>query len=620
MNRSILTLITLLLITQYTFSQNSIMFTAKIDGSQEVPAVTTTATGTGTFILSANGTQLTYNITVNGLSGSITGSHFHNAAAATSGGVVRAISFSGNTASGIWTSTDANQPLTDLLLSELLKGKLYVNVHTSANAGGEIRGQVLLNTGVEFSAKLEGSQEAPSVTTTASGTGAVRLNTDGTVSYDITAGGLTPTAAHFHNAAAGTAGGVSKSITLTNNTGAGVWASGDASQPLTDLLLRELVKGRLYMNVHTAANPGGEIRGQVLLNSGASFTAKLDGSQEVPAVTTTAIGTGSFVLSANGTQLTYNITVNGLSGAITGSHFHNASAGASGGVVKSISFSGNSTSGTWTSTDANQPLTDLLLSELLKGKLYVNVHTSANAGGEIRGQVLLSSGVGFAAKLDGSQETPAITTTASGTGSVRLNTDGTVTYDLTAGGLTSTAAHFHNAAAGISGGVAKSITLVNNTGVGIWASADASQSLTDLFLRELIKGKLYMNVHTLANPGGEIRGQVVNSTDITTGIESTDSQELPSRFVLSQNYPNPFNPATVIQYSLPFESKVKVTIFNSIGQIVKTYNEGNKSAGFYFIKFNGERLASGVYLYNIRAFSSDGKQNFNATKKMLLIK
>ena len=620
MKRSIFTLITLLLFTQYTFSQNSIMFTAKIDGSQEVPAVTTTATGTGTFVLSANGTQLTYHITVNGLSGAITGSHFHNAAAGTGGGVVKAFSFSGNTASGTWTSADANQPLTDLLLSELLKGKLYVNIHTAANPGGEIRGQVLLSTGVGFSAKLEGSQEVPAVTTTASGTGSVRLNTDGTVSYDITAGGLTPTAAHFHNAAAGTAGGVAKSITLTNNTSAGVWASGDASQPLTDLLLRELVKGRLYMNVHTAANAGGEIRGQVLLNSGASFTAKMDGSQEVPAVTTTATGTGSFVLSSNGTQLTYNITVNGLSGAITGSHFHNAAAGTGGGVVKTFTFNGNTASGIWTSADANQPLTDLLLSELLKGKLYVNVHTSANAGGEIRGQVLLSTGMGFTAKLEGSQETPAITTTASGTGSVRLNTDGTVSYDLTAGGLTPTSAHFHNAAAGISGGVVKSITLTNNTALGIWSSVDVTQPLTDLLLRELVKGKLYMNVHTLTNPGGEIRGQVVNSTEIASGIESTDSQELPARFTLSQNYPNPFNPSTVIQYAVPFESKVNVTIFNSIGQVVKTYNEGNKNAGSYSIRFNGERLASGVYLYNIKAFSLDGKQNFHATKKMLLIK
>ena len=106
--------------------------------------------------------------------------------------------------------------------------------------------------------------------------------------------------------------------------------------------------------------------------------------------------------------------MNGLSGPITGSHFHNGAAGTSAGVVKTVSFTGNTVSSVWNSTDASQPLTDLLLSELLRGRLYLNVHTSANAGGEIRGQVLLTSGVGFMAKLEGNQSVPAITTTGSG--------------------------------------------------------------------------------------------------------------------------------------------------------------------------------------------------------------
>ena len=74
----------------------------------------------------------------------ISAAHFHNAPIGANGGVVRDLGadFSGNTASGIWTSMDA-QPLTDALLKELLSGNLYVNVHTAANPGGEIRGQVV---------------------------------------------------------------------------------------------------------------------------------------------------------------------------------------------------------------------------------------------------------------------------------------------------------------------------------------------------------------------------------------------------------------------------------------------------------------------------------------------
>ncbi len=616
MKKYILTFIVLLLFNNTFFSQSSIMFTAKIDGSQETPSVATTATGTGTFVLSNNGTKLTYNITVNGLSGPITGSHFHNAVVGTAGAVVKSITFNGNTASGIWTSTDASQPLTDLLLNELLKGRLYVNAHTTANPGGEIRGQVLLTSGVGFTANINGSQETPPVTTNATGTGSVRLNVDGTVSYDVTVAGLTVTASHFHDAAGGVAGGVVKSISLTNNTSAGTWASGDASQPLTDLLLSELIKGNLYINAHTTANPGGEIRGQVLINNGVSFTAKIDGTQETPSVATTATGTGTFVLSNNGTKLTYNITVNGLSGPITGSHFHNADVGIAGGVVKSITFNGNTASGTWTTTDASQPLTDLLLDELLKGRLYVNAHTTANPGGEIRGQVLLTSGVGFTANINGSQETPPVTTSATGTASVRLNVDGTISYDVTEAGLTVTASHFHDGVTGVAGSVVKSITLTNNTSSGVWASLDVTQPLTDLLVGELIKGNLYINAHTLTNPGGEIRGQVTNTTDVVTSIQELKDASIPTEFVLNQNYPNPFNPSTKINYSILRSGNVSLKVYDILGREAAVLVDSYQNPGSYSVSFNADQkaLASGIYFYTLKSGT------FYQTRKMILLK
>ncbi|MBI3111003.1 MAG: CHRD domain-containing protein [Ignavibacteriales bacterium] len=598
------------LIAFVTVGSAQIFFTAKIDGSQENPPVTTNASGTGAFVLNAAGTELAYNITVNGLT--MTAAHFHNGAAGTNAGVVRNLSFIDNTATGVWRSTDASQPLTDSLLSELLRGRLYVNVHTSANPGGEIRGQVLLSVPVGFSAKLDGSQENPAVTTNARGSGSVTLNTDGTVTYDVTVTGLTPTASHFHNAPVGTNAGVVKNFTLIDNTASGTWSSSDATQPLTNQLLRELVRGRLYMNVHTSANPGGEIRGQVLLNTGASFTAKLDGAQENPSVSTPARGTGSFVLNAAGTQLHYHVVFDRLTH--TAAHFHNAAAGTNAGVVKDLSFTNNTASGVWSSSDANQPLTDALLSELLNGRLYVNVHTSANPGGEIRGQVLMTSGVGFMAMISGGQENPAITTSASGTGSVVLNTNGTIGYEVTVTRLTPTASHFHNAPAGTNAGVVKNITLVDNSSSGMWTSSDATQPLTDLLMRELIKGRLYMNVHTSANPGGEIRGQVSGSTGIATSVERTDHDVIPVEFMLDQNYPNPFNPATTITYRLARTGTVSLSVFNTLGQLVATLVDGLQEAGIHNITFEAGSLPSGIYLYRLTA----GGATVQAKKMMLL--
>ena len=89
---------------------------------------------------------------------------------------------------------------------------------------------------------------------------------------------------------------------------------------------------------------------------------------------------------------------------------------------------------------------------------------------------------------------------------------------------------------------------------------------------------------------------------------------------LFQNYPNPFNPTTQIQYVLPNTSNVIVTVYNSLGQTVKVFNEGTKEAGNHNITFNGEGLSSGIYLYNVHSVSIDGKQTFTAAKKMLLLK
>ena len=594
-----------------TISSAQIFFTAKLDGAQEVPPVTTTASGTGTFILSEDGTRLTYNITVNGLT--MTAAHFHNAFQGTVGAIVRDLSFTNNTASGVWSSSDATQPFNDSRLSELLRGRLYVNVHTAANPDGEIRGQVLLPGPVTFTAKLEGAQENPPVTTNAAGTGSVRLNADGTISYDITVTGLTTTAQHFHNGPVGTNGNVVKDISLTNNTGSGTWTFSDPTQPLDGIMLRELIKGRLYMNAHTSANPGGEIRGQVLLKPGLVFTANLQGSQEVPAVTTDATGTGTFVLGANGTQLVYNITVNGLT--MTAAHFHNAAQGVVGNVVRDLSFTNNTSSGVWSSGEATQAFSDSMLSELLRGRLYVNVHTSANPGGEIRGQVLLTSVGGFAAKLEGAQENPPVTTNAAGTGSVRLHTDGTVSYDITVTGLTTTAQHFHNGPVGTNAGVVKDIVLTNNTGSGTWTSTDPTQPLTDFLLRELIKGRLYMNAHTSANPGGEIRGQVDYGSDVAgvTAVESIPDV-VPASFTLEQNYPNPFNPATVIRYSLPVTSRLTLKVYNLLGQEVATLVNEEMKPGSYAVTWSANGMPSGMYFYRMSTTT------FSQARKLLLLR
>jgi hypothetical protein len=116
--------------------------------------------------------------------------------------------------------------------------------------------------------------------------------------------------------------------------------------------------------------------------SAEKLKATLDGKSEVPATTSSATGTAALDYDAATKKLSWKVTYSGLSGPATAAHFHGpADVGKNAGVSVAIP---NATS---SPVEGSATLTDAQASDLLAGKLYVNIHTAANPGGEIRGQV-----------------------------------------------------------------------------------------------------------------------------------------------------------------------------------------------------------------------------------------
>jgi hypothetical protein len=100
--------------------------------------------------------------------------------------------------------------------------------------------------------------------------------------------------------------------------------------------------------------------------------------------------------------------------------------------------------------------------------------------------------------------------------------------------------------------------------------------------------------------------------ETTVGVEVARTD--PSTFKLHQNYPNPFNPPTTISYDLPTRSHVTLKIFNVLGQEVSTLVDDDAEAGRHQVRWNADRLASGVYFYRLQA----GK--FIENRKMILLR
>lgn len=111
----------------------------------------------------------------------------------------------------------------------------------------------------------------------------------------------------------------------------------------------------------------------------------------------------------------------------------------------------------------------------------------------------------------------------------------------------------------------------------------------------------------------------------TTGVTTHPPDEIPPGFDLMQNYPNPFNPATRIQYSLPSQSHVTITIFNILGQEITRLVDKQEEEGNHTVEWKGTSstdvaVSSGVYFYRVEARRPDGQFLFAQVKKMLLVR
>ncbi len=112
-------------------------------------------------------------------------------------------------------------------------------------------------------------------------------------------------------------------------------------------------------------------------------------------------------------------------------------------------------------------------------------------------------------------------------------------------------------------------------------------------------------------------GTILRYDPTIVGVDGHDD-DLPSTFKLFQNYPNPFNPSTAIAYELSEAAFVTLRVCDATGREIRRFAIGNKEPGVHSMQFNGETLASGVYLYELSINTSRGR--LTQVRKMMLLK
>ena len=286
---------------------------------------------------------------------------------------------------------------------------------------------------------------------------------------------------------------------------------------------------------------------------GQTLGAVLTGAAEVPVNENQGFGNATVTFNATRTSITVTITVSNLGSPINNFHIHQGAAGTTGPVVVDlIGLGGTFVNGTMTGTF---PIPPAISNQILlnPANFYINVHTTALPGGAVRGALAYVSGdaVTYAVQLHPANEVPPVNSHAFGSAFVTFNPfNNNIAFEVHASGIASpTMAHIHRGAAGVNGPVI--INFATSSGQIAGGRASGVGSITTFQSANLLPTDLialsnapsaagyYVNVHSTAFPGGEIRGQLVPANEYDIPIAGRVTNGRGQTFVTDVRVFNP---------------------------------------------------------------------------------
>jgi len=325
--------------------------------------------GTGSFSagygfaeLSADGAQLTIDISHDLNSADVTAGHIHLGDPGVNGSAVFAFTSPASPIHEVW-AVDT----TDIM--NLISGKLYANLHTGAFPAGEIRGQIV-RSDIRIPTILK---EADAGNGEPHGFAIVSINADlDEISLYAEHDGTEVIVGHLHYGDSLTDGPVALEIPSVTSPISATWT-------LPSETLDSLLAGLLYVNLHSGEYNLGQIRGQILLRDMAiDFPIEESQAEACLGTGSEAGGNGIVTVKPGGREMTIAIIHSAANP--TGAHIHSAPQCTNGGIAFPLAQAASPINDIWYLTNDD-------MIDLLQDNLYVNIHTSAFPAGEIRGQI-----------------------------------------------------------------------------------------------------------------------------------------------------------------------------------------------------------------------------------------
>lgn len=582
------------------------LLTATLLGANEVPPVVTAATGFANLVVKSD--EICYEITVTGITDA-TAAHIHPGAAGVNGAPLVTLNTPDANGESNGCTTVAGGDITAILANP---ANYYINVHTPANPGGAIRGQLevvpvlvaqlnglneMTGAGVPYQGDMDGT-----------GSAVISLYEDqNLVCYELAFLGIaTPTAAHIHDGDAYINGPVVVNFT---QDGGGILNEGcaeDTNTVIADILT---TPDDFYVNIHNADFPGGAIRGQ--LGNGWWLNAGLNGANEIPGPGDSD-GEGAAVLNFDvvTAQICGGVSVNDIATATLG-HIHTGAVGVSGGVVVNLNYTGSPDP---FCVDAErQQILDILTNPTA---YYVNVHNADFPAGAVRGQ--LFDMVPFNVVLSGENET-------NGTGGFGLgDPDGSGAGLFTVNGVqgrlcylfqvndiaAATASHVHEGTFDENGPVV--ITLQTPDGSGF--SADC-QELDGAGLGAGLQmlafpDEYYVNVHTADFPAGAVRDQLTLAQTFDLGDAGNFALSAPKNnaYIRDAGAPNQFEWSAAdnaVSYTLTLfqiSNNARLGVVDTVTAAAADVCEAGECA----LDYSLDGLETGTYSWTVEASSLGG--------------